>query len=148
VIVSAGPRADFQGSQTAEANDIATLLTQLGVPRDRIVIDPVSQDLRTSAIETRRILGSRGLGGTRVMVVTSAINSRRARLTFSEVGINTVSRPTDFFATQPGATPFPRIGVQSFIPSVESLSITTRIVDEFFTSIYYYLRGWLAPVVS
>lgn len=148
VIVSAGPRADFQGSQTAEANDIATLLTQLGVPRDRIVIDPVSQDLRTSAIETRRILGSRGLGGTRVMVVTSAINSRRARLTFSEVGINTVSRPTDFFATQAGATPFPRIGVQSFIPSVESLSITTRIVDEFFTSIYYYLRGWLAPVVS
>jgi uncharacterized SAM-binding protein YcdF (DUF218 family) len=147
VIVSAGPRADLQGnqSQTAEANDIATLLTQFGVPRSRIVIDDTSQDLRSSAMKTRSILGSRGLGGTRLIVVTSAINSRRARLTFSDVGLNTISRPTDFFATQAGATPFPRLGVQSFIPSVEALSITTRIVDEFFTSIYYYLRGWLAP---
>jgi uncharacterized SAM-binding protein YcdF (DUF218 family) len=150
VIVSAGPRADLQGNrdQTVEANDIATLLTQLGVPRARIVIEPRSTDLRTSALEVVRILRSQGLGGTRVLVVTSGLNSRRARLAFSDVGLNVVSRPTDFYGFQAGATPSLRIGIPSFIPSVEALTVTTRIVEEFFTSIYYYLRGWLAPVAT
>jgi len=148
VLVSAGPRDDLQGNrdQTIEANDISTLLTQLGVPRDRIVPESRSKDLRSSAEEVNRILRSRGLGGTKIIVVTSGINSRRARLTFSQVGLNVISRPTDFYGIQPGATPNLRIGVESFIPSVEALSVTTRIVEEFFTSIYYYLRGWLAPV--
>jgi len=150
VIVSAGPRADLQGNrdQTIEANDIATLLTQLGVPREQIVVEPRSEDLRSSAEEVNRILSSRGLGGTRVIVVTSGLNSRRARLTFADVGLNVISRPTDFYGIQPGATPNVPIGVRSFIPNVESLTITTRIVDEFFTSLYYYLRGWLAPVAA
>lgn len=148
VIVSAGSRSELQGNrdQTSEANDIATLLTQMGVPRGQIVVEPRGGDLRSSAEQTYRILRSRGLGGTRTILVTSALNSRRARLTFADVGLNVVSRPTDFYGIQSGALPRLRIGVDSFIPSVESLTVSTRIVNEFFASIYYYLRGWLAPV--
>lgn len=149
VIVSAGPREDNQGTrnQAAEANDITTLLTQLGVPRDRIVAEGRSADLRSSAQEVRSILSRRGLGGTRVIVITSGYNSRLARLTYAGTGINVISRPTNFFAVQPGTGSRGsfNIGIRSFIPSVESLGISTRIIDEFFTSIYYYLRGWLAP---
>jgi uncharacterized SAM-binding protein YcdF (DUF218 family) len=148
VIVSAGPRADFPGNQnqSVEANDITTLLTQMGVPRDRIVAEGRSTDLRGTAQEVRKILSTRGLGGTRVIVITSGLNSRRARLTFSGTGINVISRPTNFYAVQPGTIPNFNIGIRSFLPSVEALAVTTRIVDEFFSSIYYYLRGWLAPV--
>jgi uncharacterized SAM-binding protein YcdF (DUF218 family) len=149
VIVSAGPREDTQGTrnQAAEANDIATLLTQLGVPRERIVPEVRSADLRSSAQEVRSILSRRGLGGTPVIVITSGYNSRLARLTYTGTGINVISRPTNFFAVQPGTGGRGNfnIGIKSFIPSVESLGISTRIIDEFFTSIYYYLRGWLAP---
>jgi uncharacterized SAM-binding protein YcdF (DUF218 family) len=148
VIVSAGPRDDLQGNQnqTNEANDIAALLTQMGVPANQIITEPRGVDLRTSAVEVNRILRERGLGNTRVVLVTSGINTRRATLTFSDVGLNVVSRPTDFVGFQPGATPRLRLRVESFIPSVEALTVTTRLVEEFFTSIYYYLRGWLAPV--
>ncbi len=147
VIVSAGPRTDLQGNQNqnVEANDIATLLTQMGVPRDQIVIEPRGVDLRSSAVEVNRILRNQGLGNTPVIVVTSGINSRRARLTFSDVGLNVVSRPTDFVAFQSRATPRLRIGVESFIPTVEALTVTTRILEEFLGSLYYSLRGWLAP---
>lgn len=145
VIVSAGPREELAGNQNQinEGNDIAALLAQLGVPPGQIVVESRSQDLRTTAIEVDRILRSRGLGGTRVLLVTSGINSRRARLAFSDVGVNVVSRPTDFYSIQPGARPNLNFGVQSFIPSVEALSTTTRIVEEFYTTIYYSLRGWL-----
>lgn len=146
VIVSAGRRDDVPGNQAPEANDIATLLTQFGVPREQIVPEIRSTDLRGTAQEVRRILSTRGLGGTRVIVITSGLNSRRARLTFTGAGINVISRPTNFYAVQPGTTSNFNLGVRAFLPSVESLAITTRIVDEFFTSIYYYLRGWLAPV--
>ncbi len=149
VIVSAGPRSELQGNrtQTNEANDIAALLTQLGVPRDRIVVEPRSQDLRSSAIEVNRILRSRGLGGTRVIVVTSALNSRRARLAFGDVGVNVISRPTDFYTSQSNGTLNLRnLAVDAFIPSVEALNVTTRIVNEFLASLYYYLRGWLSPM--
>ncbi len=147
VIVSAGPRSEVETTrnQTAEANDITTLLTQLGVPRDRIVPEARSADFRSSAQEVKNILSRRGLGGTRVIVITSGLNSRRARLTYTGAGLNVISRPTNFFTVQPGTRENFNIGIKSFIPSVESLNITTRIVDEFFTSIYYYLRGWLPP---
>ncbi|HEY9604082.1 MAG TPA: YdcF family protein [Allocoleopsis sp.] len=149
VIVSAGPREDLQGTpdQTTEANDIASLLTQLGVPRDRIVTETRGVDLRSSAEQVSQILRARNLANTPVIVVTSGLNSRRARLTFSKVGLNVISRPTDFYSSQPGATPKLRIRVESFLPSVESLGVTTRIVEEFLTTIYYSLRGWLTPVV-
>ncbi|MBD1809545.1 YdcF family protein [Microcoleus sp. FACHB-SPT15] len=149
VIVSAGPRADLQGNQdqTTEANDIATLLTQLGVPREQIVVEPRGIDLRSSAIEVNNILRSRQLGNSRVLLVTSGLNSRRARLTFADVGINVISRPTDFVGFQAGATPRLRLRIESFLPTVEALTVTTRIVEEFLTSLYYYLRGWLAPVI-
>lgn len=149
VIVSAGPRDDLQGNQdqTTEANDIASLLTQLGVPRDRIVTETRGVDLRSSAEQVSQILRARNLGNTRVIIVTSGLNSRRARLTFSDIGLNVISRPTDFYGFQAGATPRLRLRVESFLPSVESLGVTTRIVEEFFTTIYYSLRGWLTPVV-
>jgi uncharacterized SAM-binding protein YcdF (DUF218 family) len=150
VIASAGPREEAQGNrnQAAEANDIATLLTQLGVPRERIVTEAKSSDLRTSATEVKSILSRRGIGGTRVIVITSGYNSRLARLTYSNAGINVISRPTNFFAVQPGTRENFNLSIKSFIPSVEALGISTRIVDEFFTTIYYYLRGWLAPTNS
>lgn len=150
VIVSAGPRSELQGrTQTNEANDIASLLTQMGVPRDRIIAEPKGTDLRTSAIAVDDILRSRGLGGTRVIVITSAINSRLARLTFANMGLRVISRPTDFYTSQPntGAS-LPFRFPDSLIPSVEALTLTTRIVQEFLTQIYYYLRGWLAPTVA
>lgn len=144
VIVSAGPREDLQGNQN-EGNDIATLLTQLGVPRSQIVVDPRGTDLRSSAVSVDRILSERGLGRTPVILVTSGINSRRARLTFAGKGLNVVARPTDFVVVQPGATPRQRLRVESFIPSVEALTVTTRVFEEFLASIYYSLRGWLSP---
>lgn len=149
VVVSAGPRDELEGNrdQTVEANDIATLLTQLGVPRDRIVLETRSQDLHTSAVEVANTLRTRGLQrNTPVILVTSGINSRRARLTFSDVGLTVIPRPTNFVAFQSGALPRLRLRVESFLPSVESLTVTTRIVEEFFTTIYYSLRGWLAPI--
>jgi uncharacterized SAM-binding protein YcdF (DUF218 family) len=147
VIVSPGSRVNGAGvpDQTVEANDIATLLAQAGVPRDRIVVEPTGADLRSSALAVRRILEERGLSDAPVAVVTSGFNSRRARLTFADLGLNVVSRPVDFVGFQTAVFPRVDLGdlrIESFIPNVEALTVTTRVVEEFLSSVYYYLRGW------
>jgi uncharacterized SAM-binding protein YcdF (DUF218 family) len=157
VIVSAGPRPNFQGSKEPiiEGNDIRTLLIQLGVPESRIVVDTKSTDLRGSAEASEKILRERGLANQQVFVVNSAVNSNRTRQTFKDVGLtNTIAKPTGFFRFQSGATsnnqkttPQFNFQVDSLIPSVEALGVTTRVFEEFLSSIYYYLRGWLAPSI-
>lgn len=146
VIVSAGPRPDLTG-RNVEATDIRTLLVRFGVPRDRIVIEPRGVDIRTSAARVSEILSQRGITPRRVILVTSGINIRRANLTFSNLGIQVIPRPTNFYAFQGGVAPGRNVRISDFIPSVEALVVTTRVVEEYLISLYYFLRGWLTPVL-
>ncbi|MBE9187695.1 YdcF family protein [Microcoleus sp. LEGE 07076] len=146
VIVSAGPRAELQ-NYTGEAKDIETLLaSNMGVPRTSIVLDDNGSNIRTSAEEVRKILDSRGVG-RKVILVTSAIQMRRASLAFANMGIQVIPRATDFYTYQPvsGGKSRLRLDAADFLPSAEALVTTTKVFDEYFGSFYYYLRGWQAP---
>ncbi|MEG3955938.1 YdcF family protein [Microcoleus sp. herbarium2] len=146
VIVTAGPRRELEG-YVGEAKDIETLLaSNMGVPRSSIVLDDNGSNIRTSAQEVRKILDSRGVG-RKVILVTSAMQMRRASLTFAHMGMQVIPRPTDFYTFQPTArgTSRLRLDAGDFLPNAEALLTTTRVFDEYFGSVYYYLRGWQAP---
>lgn len=144
VIVSAGLQ-DREGEDTGEVQSIINLLAGMGVPSNRIEIDSESAGARTSAREVAEILEDQGLGDdASVVLVGSAINIRRASSTFAQLGIETIPRPTVFsILAPPGSEDF-QLRIADFIPSVEALALTTRVVDEYLTSIYYFLRGWLS----
>lgn len=146
--VTAGNQPIVIASAGQEANNVATVLNQFGVPQGQIVVESRSQDLRTSAEQVNGILRSRAIQNRPILLVTSAINSRRARLAFSQVGINVVTQPANFVSTEPGTREARNITIQSFIPSVDALSVSTRILEEFYTTIYYSLRGWLSPAAT
>ncbi|AFZ19546.1 YdcF family protein [Allocoleopsis franciscana] len=146
--VTAGNQPIVIASAGQEANNVATVLNQFGVPQGQIVVESRSRDLRTSAEQVNAILRSRAIQDRPVFLVTSAINSRRASLAFSQVGINVVTQPANFVSTEPGTREARNITVESFIPSVDALSVSTRIIEEFYTTIYYSLRGWLSPTTT
>ena len=146
VIVTAGPRRELEG-YVGEAKDIETLLANnMGVPRSSIVLDNNGSNIRTSAQEVRKILDSRG-AGRKVILVTSAMQMRRASLTFAHMGMQVIPRPTDFYTFQStaGGTSRLRLDAGDFLPSAEALLTTTRVFEEYYGSFYYYLRGWQAP---
>lgn len=147
VIVSAGPRPGLLGTdaEVVEANDIRDLLVDLGVPTSDIIVEPRGIDVRSSAVAVEQILRERGLGD-RVILVTSAINTNRAALAFSRQGISAIPRPTNFYTFQAGASPRRQIRLADFVPSADALSVTTRVIQEYLLSVYYFLRGWLAPL--
>ena len=146
VIVTAGPRRELEG-YVGEAKDIETLLANnMGVPRSSIVLDNNGSNIRTSAQEVRKILDSRGVG-RKVILVTSAMQMRRASLTFAHMGMQVIPRATDFYTFQStaGGTSRLRLDAGDFLPNAEALLTTKRVFDEYFGSVYYYLRGWQAP---
>jgi uncharacterized SAM-binding protein YcdF (DUF218 family) len=119
----------------------------MGVPAQQIILETEGQNLRTIAEEVKEILKDYGLANEPIIIVTSALQMRRTALTFTGVDLNVISRPTDFYTIQPDAEPGLSLTVRDFVPSAVALALTTRIVEEYYASIYYFLRGWTTPIV-
>uniref|UniRef100_A0ACD5GX84 YdcF family protein n=1 Tax=Desertifilum tharense IPPAS B-1220 TaxID=1781255 RepID=A0ACD5GX84_9CYAN len=122
------------------------LLLRLGVDPNRIILETTGTDMRTSALGVRRILEERNLG-TRVALVTSALDVRRATLTFANVALQVIPRATDFITYQPGAAQQRTLRLADFIANAEALALSTRVLNEYYTFIFYFLRGWLSPTI-
>lgn len=149
VIVCTTPRSGLTGDEAAlsEVDDIATLLTRFGVPRNRIVPRTDSYTLRRGAEEVQAALNEAGLDEEGVILVTSGIRLRRAAQTFRQLGMEPIPRPSDFYTFQSEGSPQRTLVLQDFLPSVYALQITSEVIEEYLASVYYFLRGWLQPVV-
>ncbi len=143
VIVSVGPNPIEQAG-ISETASITDFLTSSGVPSDRIRIDRVGADPRSSALGTQQILASSdSTVRVPIMLVAPSINIRRASSTFANLNFEVIPRPTDFYVFQlQGGLRL--AAISDLVPNAEALVITTRVVDEYLATVYYFLRGWLA----
>lgn len=153
VIVAAGPQASLQDSANlAEDSNLVAirdLLVSAGVPDERILIEPDTLSLIETAEATAEILANAGYEFERnsVILVAPSLTISRAVATFSSQGIRVIPQPTDQFAFQLDDGQLVA-AVTDLLPNVDALALTTRVVDEYLTSVYYYLRGWLVePLV-
>lgn len=174
VIVSIGPqpRPDDRGRHLwpSEEKAVVDLLIRCGIPASQIRIDTQGVDPRSSAISVLQILGlgsdvncrifavcddsvrqlpTVGSGRPRVPIVliTPALMIRRSTSTFNNVGFEVIPRPTDFYVFQLQRG----IGLAALtdlLPSAEALVITTRVINEYLATVYYFIRGWLADPLT
>ncbi|HWI36275.1 MAG TPA: ElyC/SanA/YdcF family protein [Burkholderiales bacterium] len=77
----------------ADADTMAAIAQELGVPRDAVVRDTVSPDTETQA-RTMRALTK----GERCIVVTSAAHMRRSLALFRKAGVDALPAPTHFLS--------------------------------------------------
>lgn len=142
VVISAGPQPERFRDDIPAAQVITDLLSGLGIPSDRILIDSEGVDARTSALAVSEILSARE-ETDEIILVAPALSIRRAASTFVNLGFDVIPRATDFYVFQ-----LQRGGRLAFLtdllPSAEALVINTRVVDEYLATVYYFLRGWLA----
>jgi uncharacterized SAM-binding protein YcdF (DUF218 family) len=145
IIVSAGFRQDLL-QPLLEADDIKTLLVYMGVNAENIIIDPHGGTLRDSAVEVKKLMDKLNLGRT-VILVTSALEMRRASLTFARVGLKVIPAPTNFYTFISQEKLSRRVTGADFAPSAEALLLTTKVLEEYFATFYYFTRGWLSPSI-
>jgi uncharacterized SAM-binding protein YcdF (DUF218 family) len=173
VVVSAGSRTGYPNNpqnskiNLIEARDIARLLVEQGIPRSAIILEPTGTDFRNSALAVQNMINDGLLPERRVILIGPALGMQRARQTFAKLGVETLPTPAGFLSFQTGTIgavlvkSFPdpckqaltfsvrnlkQLKVEDFIPNVNSLLISNRVVNEFWTAIYYYMRNWLSSV--
>lgn len=116
-----------------EAEYLAKELVTLGVPADRLRVEPKANNTRENATESRVILEQ--LGAKRVLLVTSAFHMPRARGCFRAVGVEFDALSVDYRLRNPSADPH-------LAPRAEYLAQTTRALREWFGRLVYRVMGY------
>ncbi len=143
VIVSGG-RISWRGRGGSEAADMATILSQMGVPASAIIQEPDSFNTYENAVNVRKILENRGI--RQVLLVTSAMHMPRSLLIFKHQGIAAIPAPTDFLVTKNDLQELqssPQAILLNLLPDAERLQQFTRALKEYVGLLVYRLRGWL-----
>jgi uncharacterized SAM-binding protein YcdF (DUF218 family) len=119
VLVSGGT---VRPVDVSEAQSMQIFLQDLGVPATAVIQEPDSLNTGTNALHTARLLRVRGVD--RVILVTSALHMRRARLEFEAQGLQVHPAPADFEAL------WRRHDARDWLPRAEALEGSARAFKE------------------
>ena len=146
VIVSPGPQ--LQRDKDVLETNVLNLLARFGVPPENVILDPRGADLHSSAVEVKKQIERLGYTETpyNLLLVGPALKIRRARSAFAKElgGLDNkiIPAPTDYYGFQAGnGDLLAKLG--DVVPSVEALTLSTKVLDEYLGSLYYFVRGWL-----
>ncbi len=127
-----------------EADIIRNLLISQGVSPTHIFILNKVENIRQSAEAVAELIPRLGTRKPRVIVVASVLHLPRASLAFEGLDLDVIPRSPSLYP-QICALEQVRPGIYDIIPSATSLALTSRVVEEFYTLMYYFLRGWVEP---
>lgn len=103
------------------ASAMADVMAAFGVPRERVIIDPLARDTRQNALFSGAI--ARGLGAEKIVVVTSALHVPRAVREFERIGIPVVAAPVDHRHED-------QEGLDSLLPAISAMQLTGQVIHE------------------
>jgi uncharacterized SAM-binding protein YcdF (DUF218 family) len=129
-------------AQRPASEDMAELLTIIGIPPSAIVTEVRSENTHDHAVELCPMLQSRGID--RVLLVTSAMHMPRAMGVFARgcPAISFIAAPTDFRLPYRVPTAWYRQATE-LLPTPRSLLDFSDAAHEYLGIAYYTLRGWM-----
>ena len=113
IIVSGGQNGFNNEDDFVEAEFVASILKDLGVPSSDIFIEGNSRNTIENAAFSYKILDSLGLKKNKVVLITSAFHMPRAKETFEKAGFNVRPYPCAF-SILPSSI---RFSIDSIIPA-------------------------------
>ncbi|HUQ74947.1 MAG TPA: ElyC/SanA/YdcF family protein [Burkholderiales bacterium] len=117
----------------SDADSMATLAAQLGIPSDAIVLDSESTDTASQALYVRGVVK-----GERIIVVTSAAHMPRALALFRKAGVDSVPAPTHYMARSN-----PELRPSDFFPGGYRLVGADAAAHEYLGIAWAWLTGSL-----
>lgn len=114
-------RADTWDYPDETANAMADVLAAFGVPRERIIVEPLALDTRQNARFSTFIV--RTLDVDKTLVVTSALHLPRALSEFRRAGLPVIGAPVDHRYEKPE-------GYAPYVPSIASLVRMGQVIHE------------------
>ncbi len=136
LVLSGGDGSIF-GEGPREAVEMKRLAVRLGVPKQAILLEEQARSTYENAVGAKRVLG-----GTSVLMVTSASHMPRAMALFRKQGLDVTPAPCNYHVREwpqfwQNWDPF------TLIPDLHSLSETTMAITEVVGMIAYRITGKL-----
>ncbi len=167
IVVNGGPRVGLQArlecppgcapvagqaqsGANPEAVDMENFLIAYGVPEAIIEQDTEQTTLRRTAERLLRLLVTRGVG-TRILLVTTALEMPRAAGTFRSVQYQNATftvypAPVDYYVSQPNTSEVRRrYTPQDLLPNVEAFLLASKAWNEYLLQLLSFLLGWVTP---
>ena len=126
LIVSGGPT----NNAIPEAETMAQVAESLGVPKQDVVLDPVSKDTEAQAHRIQEMVN-----GEQFILVSSAYHLPRALSLFRSLGLNPLAAPVDYRTGNQGPGP------DAFFPGALNVRKSELAIHEDLGLIWYRLRG-------
>ena len=135
IMVMTGGSGDIFDQSFKEAMWMKELAVELGVPKERILIETESRNTKENVFYTKQILDK--IKAKRIILVTSALHVPRSYALAKKIGIDAVPVASDFSVTDEKYDPF------SFIPTAQNLSRSSIAIKEYVGLLVYALMGWI-----
>jgi uncharacterized SAM-binding protein YcdF (DUF218 family) len=133
--IASGGIVEPGSRRETEAAVLAGGMVRLGVPRDRIVLEPGSRTTHEQAVNVTRLLQQRGV--RRFLLVTGADHMPRANASFRDLGLQPVPS-VSLFAMAGADGAWHRLR-----PSINALRQSDWACYEYLARVYYWKQGWL-----
>ena len=131
VLISGGT---VYAGRVPEAPVAGRFLADLGVPKDKILLEDKSRDTIENALFCKRIMAEKGL--KKPILVTSTFHMRRSIEAFRKAGLEVVPVPSSF-QTVPGRS----LIWADWLPSAGDLGATATILHEYLGLAFYTFLG-------
>lgn len=144
ILLSGGSIEWLGDSSTTPAEDMASILLDIGVPQDALIIENTSRNTYENALYTKELLEAEGI--EQILLVTSAMHMPRAVALFEKQGFDVIPLPTDFNVTENVSSDSKIDFVGKFLdilPNASNLSLTTNAMKEYLGFAIYKIQGWL-----
>ena len=135
LVIAAGGATQPSHLDVSEAERMAELLEEWGVPRSALRVETRSRNTHENCVEVEKILEAQGARDA--LLVTSAIHMRRALATCRTAGLSVRPAPTDYIVTDRP------IWLLDWLPDAGALQATGRAIKELVGYEAYRLRGWI-----
>jgi uncharacterized SAM-binding protein YcdF (DUF218 family) len=145
ILLSGGNINWNDGRTMTPAQEMAEILTLMGVPEEALWLQPKSQNTHEDAVYSSELLREKGI--RRVLLVTSAQHMPRSVALFTHQGIEVIPAPVDYTITEAGWQDLYNPDIETFlvnlVPNTGSISLTSGVIKEYIGMWIYHLRGWM-----
>jgi uncharacterized SAM-binding protein YcdF (DUF218 family) len=118
--------------KASEAEVMANLAEELGVPKEKIRIEPNSKNTSDNARELNKMFGNKKIS---IGLVTSAFHMKRSEREFKKYFDNVTPLPAHYLYSSPGGSVVIR-----YMPQSEELYKTSLAIKEIIGQFWYKLR--------
>jgi len=145
ILLSGGEITWLNDGSATPAEDMAKILSSIGVPSEAMIIEDRSRNTYENALYAKELLGEKGIN--KILLVTSAMHMPRSVALFEAQDFEVTPLPVDYSVVENQSAESQDsifiTKILNIIPNASNLALTTNALKEYLGTFIYQLQGWL-----